>query len=206
MTVAEMCKKAHEIAVSKGWYDTEESKKRTLCEEIGFMHSEISEAIECFRDPNHTPQDIWVGENGKPEGAAVELADVLIRMGDSIAGSWLDLMDQVFDSEIEGLASLDELDNFKELEKILSSLSPVAFLGGIHSALSAAYNRACADEFRTTFFGSFSSNYPIGILFGITMVLIGVFCRYYHLDLQAAVVMKMSYNANRPYRHGGKRA
>ncbi len=48
-------------------------------ERIGLMHSELSEMLECLRD-GQSPSECFLDPNtGKPEGTAVELADLIIR-------------------------------------------------------------------------------------------------------------------------------
>ena len=79
MTIEELCRRSYDIAVSKGWHE----QKRSLGEAIALFHSEVSEALECFRNPSHQPGDIWHSEGGKPEGMVFELADLLIRIGDT---------------------------------------------------------------------------------------------------------------------------
>jgi hypothetical protein len=67
----------HATAVDRGWYDT----PRTFPELIALMHSELSEALEAFRDSGVVG---WGPDlDGKPEGAVVELADAIIRILDA---------------------------------------------------------------------------------------------------------------------------
>ena len=64
------------VAKDKGWHDVDVSVGDRLC----LMHSEISEALEEYR-AGHQPNEIYFhGE--KPEGVAIELVDVLIRILD----------------------------------------------------------------------------------------------------------------------------
>ena len=75
--VNELCIMAHNIACEKGWYNQPRYVPELLC----LIHSELSEALEEFRDGHHLV-DIRHDENGKPLGFAIEVADAFIRLAD----------------------------------------------------------------------------------------------------------------------------
>lgn len=68
----------HDIAKSKGWYESE----RTFGDIIALIHSEASEALEEYRDGKKFSLLEFDGR-GKPVGIAVEFADILIRIFDT---------------------------------------------------------------------------------------------------------------------------
>lgn len=70
----------HEENVRKGWWETDEDK--SIPTKLALIHSEVSEALEEYREDR---MKIWfhsVEENNKPEGFGIELADTLIRILD----------------------------------------------------------------------------------------------------------------------------
>lgn len=71
-------------AKAKGFYDSPPSIPERLC----LVHSEVSEALEAFRNGD---DGFRIDENGKPEGLASELADVIIRIADLCAYLGIDL-------------------------------------------------------------------------------------------------------------------
>lgn len=72
-----LCRKAHENAVAHGWWETE----RSFGEQIALMHSELSEALEDYRN-NLEINEIYF-EGDKPCGIPIELADCIIRIFDT---------------------------------------------------------------------------------------------------------------------------
>ena len=93
----ELAKAAHENAVEKGWW----KKDQPFPEILALIHSEVSEALEEYRD-GHKPNEIYYRHFGlhstsqypmtgylaeneerqpyKPEGVPIELADIIIRI------------------------------------------------------------------------------------------------------------------------------
>jgi NTP pyrophosphatase (non-canonical NTP hydrolase) len=94
LSLSSLQEAAHRTAVEKGWWDDVEDKsiyfdevdgeykrQRSLPEQFMLMVSELSEALEEVRKPN--ARAFYLGENDKPEGWAVELADCVIRIMDT---------------------------------------------------------------------------------------------------------------------------
>ena len=111
MNINQLAKEVHENAVSRGWWETPPSIPEAIC----LIHSELSEALEEYREGNPliygtcalAPEDCKFsgvcdrvgqpGETGeiegpcKPEGIAVELADVILRALDLMAHLGVDV-------------------------------------------------------------------------------------------------------------------
>lgn len=79
MNINDLVKQSYENAKDHGWHD----ENRTIGDLIALMHSELSEALEEYRN-GHLPTEVYFNENkpNKPEGIPVELADCIIRIFD----------------------------------------------------------------------------------------------------------------------------
>ncbi|MGH7773964.1 MAG: hypothetical protein ACREQA_17210 [Candidatus Binatia bacterium] len=81
-------RQAWQIAEDHGWHD----EPRTVGDRIALMHSELSEALEEFR--NHRGFEVYFqyeNVNEKPRGLGIELADCLIRIFDFAQEEGLEL-------------------------------------------------------------------------------------------------------------------
>ena len=87
MTIKELMKMAHELAISKGWWD--DDIERTFGDFCALLHSEVSEAYEDYRANRGLAEIYYEGE--KPCGIPIEFADLMIRIADNAAAFGIDL-------------------------------------------------------------------------------------------------------------------
>lgn len=94
-TINDYCDDAYSNAALKGWHE----KERSVGDLIALMHSELSEALEEYRN-GHAPSEIYFSDGAKPEGIPVELADCVIRIFDFCGKYAIDLQ-QAIDMKME---------------------------------------------------------------------------------------------------------
>lgn len=177
MNLAQVQKEIHENAVAHGWWEVE----RNTPEMLALIHSEISEAYEAYeRDAADTFMTRYV--DGKPEGVHVELADAVIRILDVLYtdGVVLDVLTPTDHGNGRFFKTLltahGEVSRALELYRIAGKRDT-----SFHNALIECA-RECAGASRRLAYGEGQ-------------------------DIEAfwqAFEVKVAYNKNRPYRHGGK--
>ena len=192
MNLAELQREAHAIAQDHGWWDEE----RSFGDCIALVHSELSEALEAYREhgltpwKNHTYSDGFKDGvpdymEGKPEGVPSELADVVIRVADMAEWHGVDLAARIASLSLLSRPS-EGLDTFGD------------WITACHAWLSDTF-RSYGNETRGI---DLPGTWLIGM--GVLIKCIQAMAAHYGIDLDAAIEAKMEYNRTRSYRHGGK--
>jgi NTP pyrophosphatase (non-canonical NTP hydrolase) len=83
-TLNQMTAEIREVNVAKGW----RTGNNTFGDYIALLHSELSEALEAYRDRRFEP---YTAPNGKPDDVGSEMADLLIRLLDTCDVLGIDL-------------------------------------------------------------------------------------------------------------------
>ena len=128
MNLRELQTEAHAIAMDTGWYDRDDEV--TFGDRIASIHSELSEALEAYRErgldawveprvvEKDPPPPLWDRRAfthevcSKPCGVASELADVVIRVADM--AEWYGVenlqewIDSLRESDLSGITTFGE--------------------------------------------------------------------------------------------------
>ena len=204
MNIRDLQKEAHAIAKEKGWWDATESPPkatslgsnapsystdahrspqsgRTFGDLIALVHSELSEALEAYRDEVLPSKPHLLSTK-----VASELADVVIRVADMAQYYVVDLA-----SEIETLRREND-------ERDMTGRTFGDWISGLHESLSFSYASREWDGYAANGFPSWEE------LLADCVAGVQRMAAHYGIDLDAAIEAKMEYNRTRPYRHGGK--
>lgn len=178
---------------ANGWHEG----KRSYGELIALVHSEVSEALEDFRNGKEV-NEVWYEYKGfgsefannsalwhdgslilgKPCGIPSELADIVIRILDICGLYGWDIESEYTDKVYV------KIHNFNFCEQ----------LALIHYELS------------NSFFNVYHEHPTKDILNNFDSVIneIEIICKENNIDLEAIIEQKLQYNATRGYKHGGK--
>lgn len=202
MPVTELIRRSHAMAVEKDWRP--EGVTRSVVEQVNNFHAEVSEAweeyrrgrmelwwsklgeqnpqrpweryrSECLEIGNRTP-DSFLRDGWKPEGFWVEVADLCIRVADTM-----------------GAYGLAERPWYSEAD---SNVTVPRMIGELHRTIDRMVIGFWGDRWNSVVGNTMSAiiNYCVE------------HAKRNGVDLPALWNLKMDYNASRPHRHGGLRA
>ena len=147
------------------------------------MHSELSEALEAYRDEVLPSKPHLLSTK-----VASELADVVIRVADMAEWYGVDLNQAREEDEDLGEAKQAYLEH--RLSGNLDSFGE--WIAAIHEDMAdAGYHQRDG--------GDNLGSHLVSVIWMVQEM-----AAHYGIDLDAAIEAKMEYNRTRPYRHGGK--
>ena len=97
MDISNLVNEAYHIAQQNGFY---ENKMKTVSDHLMHIVKEVSEAQEAYEENEDTYGFYYSGNDQKPEGFSVELADIVILCA-SIAGHYGINLDYMIQEKLE---------------------------------------------------------------------------------------------------------
>ena len=196
MDLKALQKEAHAIAKGHGWWDEE----RTFGDLIALVHSELSEALEAYREHGLEPFGLYPYIDTpydepppKPEGVPFELADVVIRVADMAERYGMDLTAAVHEAE----------ERYDFDSSFPAHFGFGSWISMVHMHLSRAFEVYANGDY-IDWPSSTSKDGEQRLQIGAAVRWVQAMAAHYGIDLDAAIEAKMEYNRSRSYRHGGK--
>ena len=210
LTIAELIKESHGTAVEKGWW---EDRDRNFGEQLMLFVTEITEVWEVTDRENLDVSLRQHPDTGKPEGLPTEIADLWIRMADTVGRYEIPLEAALkfrLNVPAQPSTELSILDLFGS-SKSRTGNAPL----GIYLLDTISYISRAMEEYRVNglddskfFFLDPVTGRGSGIAVHFANALLDTVaaCRAYDIPLVEALEAKLAYNKSRPYRHGNKLA
>ena len=204
-TIADLCKRSHEMSRSKGWYNGEEKDPRSIATITLLMQSELIEALEEYRANRKLDEIYFSGPNGtevpygrlkveapvekyKPEGILIELADLVIRVCQR-CGSDASPLEAMINTQIPPHVKFT--DDFETMLATCMADISMSYLVTLPAG---------QDMVKPAGFPILPESY-----WALTVAGVFAWAEQNNLDLWKAIEMKEGYNATREFRHGGKK-
>lgn len=191
-----------QINKENGWHEGE----RTYGELIALVHSEVSEALEDYRN-GKAVNEVWYEYKSKDfrptsstndDKFTCEYASRLSEYsGKEILGKPCGIPSELADIVIRildicGLYGWDiEVKHYRKVNIYPQKF--LAHLASIHKSLSDSYN-----DDKDTFTD------PVITYLDVAIQEVEFICQQAHIDLESIIHQKLEYNKTRGYKHGGK--
>lgn len=209
LTLAQIQAEAYATACEKGWHDRPLREIGTfgmfeyaredwvihhdrVLRAQALMHTELTEAHEAI-DEGH--DELYIGENGKPEGLPAEAADLVIRVCDVTKALGLELYrsDEDWWTKAKNMRPAYEIQ--RQPDEHAMQQCAVLWLARVRQYVDQATEAARVDDWTR-----YADQLTFAVLYTASIV-----AGFGH-DLTAAITVKMRYNKTRSHRHGGKQA